>query len=235
VCTVCYNKEEKTRDGDIMPVKVGLKHIEIWNDSMENQVLAYEKEQCEKGQIVFYGPSYFTRWGEKWGFTPLREAIVGKSGRQCCVNRGFGSSCSEHQLYYYPRMIRPLEPKVLVYSSHGNGDCFGYGIEEIWELAQRVAVYALTDFPDIHVYLCGANPSRDASDEAIEKKLRYDEFVREFAEKTERCCFVDINGDDELRERKDIYVPDGVHYNAEGYEIYARFFRDVLSDELAKY
>ena len=99
-----------------MPVRVGLKHIDIWNDSMEKAVQAYEQEPIEKGQIVFYGPSNFTRWSAKYGHIPLREALLGKSGRPCAFNRGFGSSCSEHQLYYYPRMVRPLEPSVLVYS-----------------------------------------------------------------------------------------------------------------------
>ena len=99
-----------------MAVKIGLKYIDIWKESMEEAVLEYEKEPIEKGQIVFYGPSNFTRWSEKWKHRPLRTEVLGKSGAQCCINRGFGSSCSEHQLYYYPRMIRPLAPKVLVYS-----------------------------------------------------------------------------------------------------------------------
>ena len=112
-----------------MPVKVGLKHIEIWNSNLEKEICRYEEEPIVKGQIVFYGPSNFTRWSAKWGMTPLREAVVGKSGAPCCVNRGFGSSCPEHQLYYYHRMIKPLEPRVLVYfAGFGNGKAFGYTI-----------------------------------------------------------------------------------------------------------
>ena len=69
-----------------MPVKVGLKVIEIWNSSMEKEVLRYEEEPIEKGKIVFYGPSNFTRWKrEKWGMTPLSEAVVGKSGAKCAA------------------------------------------------------------------------------------------------------------------------------------------------------
>jgi len=111
-----------------MSVKVGLQYIDIWKESMEEVVRKYEEEPVVKGQIVFYGPSNFTRWGKKWNHIPLREALPGKSGNPCAINRGFGSSCAEHQLYYYPRLIRPLEPKVLVYSAFGNyiglGFCF---------------------------------------------------------------------------------------------------------------
>ncbi|MBQ9801759.1 MAG: hypothetical protein IJW51_01640 [Clostridia bacterium] len=35
--------------------------------------------------------------------------------------------------------------------------------------------------------------------------------------------------------RDDIFVADGVHFNQEGYDIYAEFYREVLKDELAKF
>ena len=120
-----------------MAVKIGLKYIDIWKDSMEDAVVAYEKENATKGEIVFYGPSNFTRWRrDKWGATPLREALPGKSGKPCAINRGFGSSCPEHHLYYYSRMVRPLAPKVLVYAPGlGNGTGFGYTPQEMFDLA----------------------------------------------------------------------------------------------------
>ena len=217
-----------------MPVKVGLHYIEIWKDSMEKAVCAYEEESIIKDQIVFYGPSYFTRWSTKYGNTPLREVLLGKSGAPCCLNRGFGSSCSEHQLYYYPRMVRPLEPRALVYSSYGNGGAFGYTPEEIWELAQRVIVYTMTDFPNARIYLCGTNPSRDETDEKRRMAMQYDEWLRKFAEEHENCFFISTRGCEALN-RKDIFIQDGVHYNPEGYALYADFFREALKDELAAY
>ena len=116
-----------------MPVKVkDLKFIEQWGESLENQVLAYEQEPIRKGEIVFYGSSKFTRWkSTKYGNPILRDEILGDSGTSCCINRGFGSSSSEHQLYYYHRMVKPLEPKVLVYCCHGNHSTYGYSIDEM--------------------------------------------------------------------------------------------------------
>ena len=123
-----------------MPVKIGLKHIDLWNESLEKQVQKYEEETVEPGQIVFYGPSNFTRWSAKWGHRPLREVLVGNSGKACCVNRGFGSSCPEHQLYYYDRMVRPLAPSVLVYNcTNGNGGLFGY----TWDAANLILLHQL--------------------------------------------------------------------------------------------
>lgn len=217
-----------------MPIRVGLKHIEIWNDSMEEAVCQYEKEPIYKGEIVFYGPSYFTRWSEKFGNKQLREVLVGKSGKPCVINRGFGSSCPEHQLYYYSRMIRPLEPKVLVYGSWGNGSSFGYSDEESWELAQRVIGYTLTDFPDAHIYLCGAFRTKDMSEEDIANRIKYSDEVKHFAEETPRCHYLDVFNYEPLT-HEDIYIEDGVHFNSKGYQALATFFKDALKEELDKY
>lgn len=217
-----------------MPVKVGLRFIELWGSKLEKEVVKYEEEPIQKGQIVFYGPSNFTRWGEKFGMKPLREVLLGKSGKPCAVNRGFGSSCTEHQLYYYPRMIRPLEPKVLVYSSHGNSESFGYSLEETWELGQRVIMYTLTDFPECRVYISGANPRKCMSDAEIEKRRRYNSWLREFAEKTPNCFYIDPLEYMPLRDDA-LFVDDGVHFNQKGYDVYAEFFKEVLKDELEKY
>ena len=218
-----------------MPVRVGLQYIDIWKDSLENTVRRYEQEQVEPGQIVFYGPSNFTRWSARWNHVPLREVLLGASGKPCCVNRGFGSSCAEHQLYYYDRMVRPLKPKVLVYSpSYGNGGAFGYSREENWELAQRVLAYALTDFPDLRIYLEGSGAGLKATEEVLAQRIEYNEWLQKFARETPNVIYVDKMSCTPLRD-KSIYVEDGVHYNQKGYDIYAEFFREVLKDELAQF
>lgn len=218
-----------------MPVKVGLKYIEGWKESMEDEVLAYEQEPVVKGQIVCYGPSNFTRWSKKWGNTPIAEMLPGKSGKPCVINRGFGSSCAEHQLYYYHRMIRPLEPKVLVYACAGNGASWGYTDEELWELGQRVIAYARTDFPDIRIYLCGPKASIRTDEKAYQKISEFSNWMKEFAEATPNCFFIDILNHPYMAGRKDIFIEDGVHFNKEGYELYAKIFREALAEELDKY
>ena len=217
-----------------MPVRVGLRYIEKWKSDLEKQVCQYEAEPVIKDQIVFYGPSYFTRWSEKWGHRPLREDLKGKSGAPCAVNRGFGSSCAEHQLYYYHRMVRPLEPRVLVYAPFGNNDAFGYSLEESWELAQRVILYALTDFPGIRVYICGPLRHRDDAGETLAISQKGNELVREFVREHPDCHFVDVFDHAPLH-GAELFVEDGVHFNQLGYDRFAEFFAEALRDELARY
>lgn len=218
-----------------MPVKVGLKFIEKWGESMENKILEYEKEPIIKDQIVFYGPSNFTRWAAYRGNTPLREAVLGHSGAQCCINRGFGSSCTEHHLYYYHRMVKALEPRVLVYSPGlGNATAMGYTPEETWELAQRVMAYAKEDFPNLRIYLCGVFAYRDRNKPNYPDLVKFDGWLREYAENTPDCTYIDVTNYEPLH-RDDIYDTDGKHFNRLGYDIYAELFREALKDELALY
>ena len=75
---------------------------------LENEIIAYEQEPIEKGKILFYGHSLFTRWGSpKWGYRRMDEDIRMKDGSLAVVNHGFGTSTSEELLYYYDRMVRP--------------------------------------------------------------------------------------------------------------------------------
>ena len=218
-----------------MPVRVGLRYIEKWKTDLEKAVQKYEAEPIKKGQIVFYGPSNFTRWKrERWDHTPLEEVLLGKSGKPCCINRGFGSSNAEQQLYYYSRMVRPLEPKVMVYTAFGNYKGFGYSEEEVWELAQRVVMYALTDFPDMHVYLLGLTKKEIATEEDIARVEKCNMLMKEFAENTPGCFYLDFSTFEPLR-HMEYYVEDHVHFNQVGYDLYAEYFKEALKEELAQY
>ena len=210
--------------------------MQIKKPKYEETVRAFEAMNVEKGQIVFYGPSNFTRWNGKYNDCNLEEDIRGASGGKCCINRGFGGSGAEHQLYYYDRMVRPLEPKVLVYASYGNSP--DYTDEEIWFLAQRVIAWAREDFPGIHVYLCGPKVNMNSTEEGKARRIRYNEWLREFADANENVYFIDtINYapflDSELMPT--LFVEDNVHFNTKGYRLYEALFRDALKDELARF
>ena len=217
-----------------MPVKVGLQYIEQWKESLEAQVAAYEAEPVETGKIVFYGPSFYTRWSKKWEHIPLADALRGKSGAACCINRGFGSSCPEHQLYYYPRMIRPLAPKVLVYCPWGNSSAFGYSDEEAFWLAERVVTYASTDFPDMQIYLSGAPFTVSEAGSPLETREAFNDMLRALAAKTPNCHFFNPLEYKPLWDPAN-FVADGVHYNQQGYDTFTDYYRMILRDELDKF
>lgn len=199
---------------------------------LEKIIDRLEKEQVEPGQIVFYGPSNFTRWSREWGNNALEDDIRGASGKKCAINRGFGGSDPEQQLYYYRRMVLPLKPKIMVYFPGAcNGRDKGYTDEEQFELAQRVVIYAQHDMPGLQVVVMGLNLNRG---DCRAEHQTFNNWLREFAQQTPNCRFVDPTESVPLA-RQDIYIEDGVHYTREGYALYAQWVREVLKEELAQY
>ena len=213
-------------------VKVGLKRIERWNTSLEKEVARYEAEPIKKGGIVFYGDSDFTRWSERFGVTDMSEVLRGKSGARCAINRGFGSSSPEHQLYYYPRMVRPLEPSVLVISAgFGNGASFGYTADEMLFLLLRRVAYARDDFPDIRIYFYGESQKRHAANPV---RLGCIRGARELMQSTPNCYFLDSTEFEPLNE-DGLIGEDKIHFNEKGYAAFGEFFRIGLREELDRF
>lgn len=213
---------------------------------LEHYITDYEKQDIQEGKIVFYGDSSFTRWNPRYHARALEEDIRMKDGSQAIVNRGFGTSTAEEQLYYYPRMIRPLKPRALVLQTYGNDIELGYTPKEILFLQSRIMDYARADFPGICFYVCNIRPllgpmkKRGVWFKNIEE---YNRLLAEYCEKHEDVTLVDQTkcvglfkgpefAGDYTNLNEDLFIHDEVHYNQEGYDVYRDFFREVLEDIL---
>ena len=220
--------------------------IRVEIDRLEQQVVEYERSEIETGKILFLGDSGFTRWKkERWGNVPLEEAILGKNGEKVIINHGFGTSTAEEQLFYYPRLVLPWKPKVLVAMTFGNDFGAGYNPEEILMLQKRMFEYARRQIPGIKIYVCDVRPyiKNIASGAWLNRVQEYNELLEAYCAKHEDCTLVrhitspvffenpeDVG--DYKKVRQDIFVDDLVHFNQKGYELYTEFFRDVLDDVL---
>ena len=220
--------------------------------SLEKEVIKYEQEPIEKGKILFYGHSLFTRWGlPKFGYRRMDEDIRMKDGSLAVVNHGFGTSTAEELLYYYPRLVRPWEPKALVIATFGNENMYGYSPEETMVNVSKICHWARTDFPGIKIFLCEDHPRPSGKDTTVPdrwnggkiRRERYNEMLHLYAQTHEDTEVVELWNRPELFEtpedvgnfrkvRDDIYVDDQVHPNQAGYDIYGQIFREVLDDLL---
>ncbi|MBQ8359327.1 MAG: hypothetical protein IJX37_05380 [Oscillospiraceae bacterium] len=219
--------------------------------SLEKEIVAYEQGPIEKGKILFYGHSLFTRWGSpKWGYRRMDEDIRMKDGSLAVVNHGFGTSTSEELLYYYPRMVRPWEPRALVIATYANDCMYGYSPEDVMTNIAKLCAWARTDFPGIKLFLVEAHPCPNGKDAKIQdiwnngkiKREKYNEMLHIYAQTHEDTKVIELWNCPELfetpedvgnfrRVRDDIYVDDKVHPNQEGYNILGPIFRKAL-DEL---
>lgn len=219
--------------------------------SLEAEVIAYEQQPIEKGKILFYGHSLFTRWGGKrWGYRRMDEDIRMKDGSLAVVNHGFGTSTSEELLYYYDRLVRPWEPRALVIAAYGNDGMYGYSPEQTMEALSRLLAWARTDFPGIKLFIVESHPQpsgknatiKDLWNNAKHKREKYHEMIHIYAQTHEDTKIIQLWNQPELFEtpedvgnfrkvRDDIFADDKIHPNQAGYDILGPIFRKAL-DEL---
>lgn len=219
---------------------------------LEEEIVAYEQEPIQKGLIMFYGHSLFTRWGNpKWGYRRLDEDIRAKDGSLACVNHGFGTSTSEELLYYYPRMVRPWAPRALVIATYANDGMYGYSPEDVMINISKLCHWARTDFPGIKLYLVESHPNPNGKDATIRdewnngknKREKYHRLLRYYADSHEDTKVIELWNQPELFEtpedvgdfhkvRDDIFVEDKVHPNQAGYDILGPIFRKALDEVL---
>ena len=219
--------------------------------SLEKSIVAYEQEPIERGKILFYGHSLFTRWGHpNWGYRRMDEDIRMKDGSLAVVNHGFGTSTSEELLYYYNRMVKPWEPRALVVATYANDKMYGYGPNEVINVLARLLEWARTDFPGIKLFIVEPHPCPRGKDETIKdewnsgKRTRetFIEMIHLYAQTHEDTEIIELWNQPELFEtpedvgnfrkvRDDIFVADQVHPNQAGYDILGPIFRKAL-DEL---
>ena len=197
----------------------------------------------EQGLILFYGPSNFTRWKEKWLHRPMAEDIRMKDGSRAVVNHGFGTSSAEELLYYYPRLVRPWNPRALVLAT-GNNWSYGYTASEVAFMMFRILEWARKDFPGIKLFLEFGKPSPSIKNGSKSTKSSLKEFnsiMRAYVAAHDDVVGIDGATFPELFEpghagdpeypRQELFVPDGVHYNQAGYDVYRDIYLKVL-DEL---
>ena len=196
----------------------------------------------EQGLILFYGASNFTRWSTKWHHRPLEEDILRKDGSRAAVNHGFGTSTAEELLYYYPRLVKPWKPRALVIAGLGNDLSAGYTVDEIVALQARVLDWARHDFPGIRLYFCNRQPTgKPANTKRVIACQESNELIRDYCERHEDTTLADalafpdwwVEGrvGDYTAVREELFVEDG-HFNQAGYDLYKKFFLQVLDDIL---
>ena len=198
----------------------------------------------EQGLILFYGPSNFTRWSERYHHRPLEEDIRMKDGSRAAVNHGFGSSSAEELLYFYDRAVRPWNPRALVLST-GNNWRYGYTAAEVAFLMFRVMEWTRRDFPGIRLYLeiGKPSPSRKDSSNAIKNTLKeLEQIFRSYSAVHDDVILIDCANIPDLFQaghtgdydypREELYVEDRAHFNQAGYDVYRDIYLRVLDDIL---
>lgn len=203
----------------------------------EEKIQEYERYPLETGKILLYGSSFFGNWG----YERAQRQLAGLGGEtDAVVNHGFGGATADELLYYYPRMVRPYAPKMLVWRGGPNDIFSGLSPEEAFIITQRVFEWAKNDFPEIKIVILAIFDYRSQREEVQPAFAEYNRLCRRLAQSDSQTEYLDIN--DFFYENpadigtfqnfREVFVADGLHLTDAAYAEFAPYFKARLESWL---
>jgi lysophospholipase L1-like esterase len=170
--------------------------------------------------FLFTGSSTIRRWTDIGAYLPGITLL----------NRGFGGSTMKDLNHFAERIVFPYNPsRVFVYEGDndlGGGTAPGEFINDCREFIEACS----KRIPDAEIWFLSIKPS-------LARIRKWDEMqaanrmLKDLADRYDKVHFIDISEgmlDPKGMPRKDIFVEDGLHLNAEGYGILARAIRPAV-------
>ena len=172
-----------------------------------------------QGGILFVGSSSIRLWD-------LQRSFPGVA----ILNRGFGGSHISDSIAHVDRLILRHRPRLVVFYAGDNDIASGKGpstvVADFRTLVRRVH----EALPKARIAFIGIKPSLQRW-KLIDKMRAANAQIRRFAETDERIAFIDVDGPMlgwNERPRADLFVEDGLHLSAKGYELWTALVRPFL-------
>lgn len=173
--------------------------------------------------IVFAGSSSIVFW------RTLKEDMAPLT----VINRGFGGSQMFELNMYRDRIVTNYKPKAVVVYEGDNDVAAGKSVNEIVSQYKEFISHIDRELSTTEIYLIAVKPSiaRAAMWETMKE---VNSQLKKLAEETAKVHYLDI-ASPMLQEnglvKEDLFVDDGLHLNAKGYEIWTKVVRPVLLEK----
>jgi lysophospholipase L1-like esterase len=190
----------------------------------EPAVQAYEaadkKDPPPQGAILLVGDSQFYRW------KTLKEDLAGYD----VVNRGIDSFQFSDILYFFDRLVRPHQARLIVLHVGGNDVHNGKSPERLLADFKTFVARVRADQPDVPIAFTSITPGPGRWEEAAARK-QANRTIAEYIATQPNLHYIDL-WDAMLtpdgKPREDLWVEDRVHPNHAGYLIRAEKMRALL-------
>ena len=200
----------------------------------EDHIRQMESKPKTCGDILFYGSSFFTCWGEERCHQQLLHATEGKLS---VTNHGFGGAVIDELLYFYPRLVRPYAPSAVVIRSGYNEINGGQSPRDSVFLLKRLIDWLQLDFPGIPVVIIKGFHNKCDNEAHYTRMLEYNRRLDDAFSGRENVTVADITPffyekPEDIGDRtklRDVFVADGLHLNDAGYAEMADFLGQLLT------
>lgn len=192
----------------------------------EEAIAKYEMQDRESpppaAGIVFVGSSSIRLWDLKKSFPDLPV-----------INRGFGGSGIGDSVRFADRIVLPYRPRIVVVYAGDNDLARGLTPEQVSHDFEQLVHKIHAALPQTRVIFIGIKPSL-ARWKLVAEGRTANKLVADFAQQHDHITFLDVGpamlGEDGMP-RKELFVQDGLHLNAQGYQVWSDLLRPHLKLE----
>ena len=174
----------------------------------------------EDVEVLFTGSSSIRFWDSlEEDMRPLKV-----------LNRGFGGAHIVHVNYHFEDVVSRYNPQAIVFFCGTNDITALKTAKETVEDFKIFQNKVRTNLPNVPIFVIGIKPT-PAREYIEEEELEYNKLIADLAAEDELLYFIDI-WDAMLSEEgeriPELFVEDGLHINAKGYEIWTKLVRENL-------
>ena len=174
----------------------------------------------EDVEVLFTGSSSIRFWNSlEEDMRPLKV-----------LNRGFGGAHIVHVNYHFEDVVSRYNPQAIVFFCGTNDITALKTAKETVEDFKIFQNKVRTNLPNVPIFVIGIKPT-PAREYIEEEELEYSKLITDLAAEDDLLSFIDI-WDAMLSEEgeriPELFVEDGLHINAKGYEIWTKLVRENL-------
>ena len=166
-------------------------------------------------QVLFVGSSSFVRWTD----------LVADMTPVPVINRGFGGSYIEHVNRWFDQIVAPYHPRAIVFYAGENDLDGGKSVAQVVADFDAFMTRKSQVLGNTPVYFISVKPSKLRFSE-LSLQHQVNEAIRSRAAKRPDLHFIDVVPDMLQKGKpKEIFGPDNLHMNRDGYLIWRRIVR----------
>lgn len=170
--------------------------------------------------ILFVGSSSFRMWPTAESFPDLPV-----------INRGFGGAHISDVNHYVDRVVLKYRPRVVVYYAGDNDVADGKTPERVLTDFKQFVATVHQQLPDTRIIYLPIKPSLSRWGKWPQMR-EANALVERLAKNDERLTYVDTATPmlgPEGRPRSELFLSDGLHMNAAGYQLWSGILREPLT------
>lgn len=194
---------------------------ERWAEAISEIEQRWKSSPNQTGGLLFVGSSSIRLWKLEESFPGVRT-----------LNCGFGGSQLSDSIHYFERVVAPPLPKAIILYAGDNDIDEGKSAETVVRDFSAFCEKTRAQLPaETHIYFISIKPSIERWKLSDEMK-RANDSIRKYAESHPNVHFVDIWDsmlDSEGKPLAKLFDEDGLHLNADGYQVWTKELRTCLS------